>query len=302
MADPAREAGAAATVRGAITALSAAFREAGIATPELDAKLLVLAACGLSSEAHMMRPGQPLSAEDDARISAFKARRLAREPVSRILGFREFWGRRFEIGPGVLDPRADSETLIEAALQLLSPGASDAPLRILDLGTGSGCLLLTLLAEWEGAWGVGADLDRGALAVARRNAEGLGLQNQCSFIQCDWSETFRGPFDVILSNPPYIESAGLSALAVEVRCYDPRLALNGGFDGLEAYRRIAADAARIAATGAWVLLETGKDQAADIIALFAAQGWLIDPMHCLTFKDLANIERVVAIKRQEGLS
>lgn len=286
------------TTRRAIAALSEAFRAAGIPTPELDARLLVLAACGLSPEAYLLRPNTPLSKPEEELIQAFAARRVAREPVSRVVGYREFWGRRFVVGPAVLDPRPDTETLIEAALSLLGERRSADPLRILDLGTGSGCLLLTLLAEMPGAWGVGSDISLAALNLARLNAKRLGVASRAAFVQSDWCETFAGPFGLIISNPPYIEGASIDALEDEVRCYDPKIALYGGMDGLAAYRRIIGSCARIAEPGAWVVLEAGMGQASRIAELFTDAGWEFGSGHYKVYRDLSEIHRVVAIKRQ----
>ena len=286
------------TARQAIAALSASFREADLPTAELDARLLVLDACRLSPEAYMLRPETPLDAADAERIGAFAARRIAREPVSRILGYREFWGRRFAIGPAVLDPRPDTETLIEAALALLPEVPGAAPHRILDLGTGSGCVLLTLLAEIPQAWGVGADISAEALKVARVNAQRLDLASRAAFVQCDWCETFTGAFDVIIANPPYIESVAIDALDDEVRRHDPILALNGGTDGFAAYRRIVDNCTRIASPEAWVMLEVGIGQAPKVTDLFRQAGWTVDAQRHRVFQDLSRIDRVVAIKRQ----
>jgi release factor glutamine methyltransferase len=288
------QAGRFGTARQAIAALSASFRKAGVPTPELDARLLVLEACKLSPEAYILRPETQLGAADAALIGAFQSRRIAREPVSRILGYREFWGRRFAIGPAVLDPRPDTETLIEAALALVGK----APLRILDLGTGSGCVLLTLLAEMPQAWGVGADISSQALGVARINAERLGLASRAAFVQSDWCETFIGPFGLIISNPPYIRGDSIDALDGEVRCHDPKIALDGGADGLAAYRRIIDNCARITRSEAWVMLEVGIDQASKVTGLFEQAGWMVEPGLHRLFQDLSRIDRVVAIKRQ----
>ena len=299
MAEPAfADAGRFRTAREAIAALSASFRAADVPTPELDARLLVLEACSLSPEAYILRPETFLDVAQAEQIGAFEARRIAREPVSRILGYREFWGRRFAIGPAVLDPRPDTETLIEAALALLGETHGAKPPRILDLGTGSGCVLLTLLAEMPQAWGVGADISAPALTLARMNAERLGLAPRAAFVQSDWCETFAGSFSVIIANPPYIEGASIDALGAEVRCHDPKLALDGGADGLEAYRRIIGDCARIAADDAWVILEVGIGQASKVTDLFKEAGWIIEPELRRVFQDLTRIDRVVAIKRQ----
>jgi release factor glutamine methyltransferase len=288
------------TARQAIAALSASFREAGLPTPELDARLLVLEACQMSPEDYMLRPESLVRAVGAKLIGGFEVRRMAREPVSRILGYREFWGRRFAIGPAVLDPRPDTETLIEAALALTRASHAEEPLRILDLGTGSGCVLLTLLAEMPQAWGIGSDISAQALDWARLNAERLGVGSRAAFVQSEWAATFSGPFGLIISNPPYIEGAGIDVLDDEVRCHDPEIALDGGPDGLAAYRRIINDCARIAVPGAWVMLEVGKGKAPEVTDLFRKLGWLIEPDLHKVFQDLARIDRVVAIKRQAG--
>jgi release factor glutamine methyltransferase len=289
------------TVHSAITALTQAFREASLPTPELDARLLVLHACGISREAHIINPNRPLEAAEIDQIGTFQERRLAREPVSRILGSREFWGQPFTIGAGVLDPRPDTETLIEAALGLIRlEGRRDAPLRLLDLGTGSGCILLTLLKELPQAWGLGIDRSLAALSIARHNAHALGLGKRAAFACADWLDAINGGFHLILSNPPYIRSSEIAALEPEVRCHDPALALDGGPDGLDAYRRIVDGAARAASPGTWILLEAGAGQITGIVTLFDHAGWTLSPERCRIYSDLAGLERVVAIKRQKA--
>lgn len=281
--------------------LAKSFRAANFPTPELDARLLVLHVCGLSHEAYILRPDHPLSRAEIATVAAFRERRLAYEPVSRIIGFREFWGRNFKIAPAVLDPRPDTETLIEAALALLREENRLAePLRILDLGTGSGCILLSLLAELPHSWGVGSDLDAGAVAVARENAERLDLAERCSFVRSDWCKTFRGPFDVIVSNPPYIESDCIDVLSEDVRRYDPKVALDGGADGLEAYRQLIPDTFAVAAGGGWILLEVGQGQALGIFRILKAAERTPQSDGLRVFCDLAGVERVVAVKRQKA--
>jgi release factor glutamine methyltransferase len=287
------------TVYSAITALGQAFREAGLPTPELDARLLVLQACGMSQEAYILTPARPLTLEEMDHIAGFQARRLAREPVSRILGFREFWGRLFALSPAVLDPRPDTETLIEAALGLMrEEGRERQPLRILDLGTGSGCILLTLLAELPKAWGLGIDRDAAALRTARCNARELGLGARASFARADWLDAIGGGFHLIVSNPPYIKRSDITTLEPEVSRHDPALALDGGEDGLSAFRRIAAGAGRTALPGSWVLMEAGQGQITGIVTLFEQAGWTLGPEHCRIYSDLPGVERVVAIKRQ----
>jgi release factor glutamine methyltransferase len=284
------------SLRDAIGTLTQSFREAELPTPELDARLLVLDACGLTHEAYLLDPMRDLSAAEWSQIDTRRTRRLVREPVSRILGYREFWGRRFRIGPAVLDPRPDTETLIEAALAVAQNRQKGAPLNIIDLGTGSGCILLTMLAEIPNAWGIGVDRDEAALQIARNNAANLHVVDRTAFVCSDWLEAIKGRFDLILTNPPYIAWEEIATLAPEVRHNDPHLALDGGKDGFDAYRRIIADVGQIAAPGAWVLLEIGAGQAPGIVDLFTQAGWN-GPF--TVYKDLAGVERVVAIMRQQ---
>ncbi len=287
------------TVRSAVTALAQAFREAGLPTPELDARLLVLHACETSHEDYILTPDRPLSLEDMDRIAALQERRLAREPVSRIVGYREFWGRRFALGPATLDPRPDTETLIEAALDLMREEDRTAgPLRILDLGAGTGCILLTLLAELPDAWGLGIDRNEAALRLAQRNARDLGVASRAAFACGDWLDAVDGGFHLIVSNPPYIRSGDIAALEPEVGRHDPALALDGGEDGLDAYRRIIEEAARAALPGSWILVEAGQGQITEIVTLFDQAAWTPAPGRCRIYSDLAGVERVVAIKRQ----
>ena len=187
---------------------------------------------------HQSAPLHPRRAE---RISAFRGRRLAREPVSRIEGRRDFFGRTFRIGPATLDPRPETETLIEEALEICRrEDWTGKPIRILDIGTGSGCILLTLLCELPQATGVGTDICQDALETAATNAHGLNVESRVSFMMARTCELGLGPFDLVLSNPPYIPSGDIAGLQLEVRNYDPRSALDGGGDGLETYREIAA--------------------------------------------------------------
>ena len=208
----------------------------GIETAALDARLLFQAASGLRHEDIVAEPDLIVPPDVAARFSMFIERRCKFEPVSRILGTREFYGRSFRVTPDVLDPRADTETLIGAALGLVK---GKGPLRILDLGTGSGAIAVTLLAELPGATAVASDLSAAALAVAKGNAEALGVAGRASFVQANWFEGIGGKFDLIVSNPPYIPLGDIAGLAPDVREFDPPRALDGGPDGLEAYRRIA---------------------------------------------------------------
>lgn len=253
------------------------LREAGIETPDLDARLLLCHAAGLTHEGFVAQAREPLAPEVAARLRAMLDRRVRREPVSRITGTREFYGRSFRVDRCVLDPRPDTETLIEAALDLIERmGRCGEPLRLLDLGTGTGCILLTLLAELPGARGLGTDLSLEALHVAEANAQRLRLADRVSFLASDWCEAISGEFDLILSNPPYIASGEIERLQPEVARHDPHLALDGGPDGLEAYRRIAARAARLLAPKGRILVEIGASQATAVAGLLRDGGFLVE--------------------------
>lgn len=287
------------TVWEAVKVLSHRFSEACFETPELDASLIVRNACGLSHEAYFLNSGRRLSSNEADAIEHGSNRRLLREPVSRIIGKREFWGQEFRVSPFVLDPRPDTETLVEVALNILKEeGRLHTGLRILDLGTGSGCILLTLLAESPNAWGVGTDIDHSALRTAQENARRLNLLARTAFTCGNWCDPLSGPFDLIVSNPPYIRSKDISGLSAEVRCYDPMIALDGGLDGLDAYRHIALSVMPVAREGAWIVLEAAMGQADEIIQLFRNSGWISSIQSACLHRDLAGINRVVAIKRQ----
>jgi release factor glutamine methyltransferase len=299
MLDALAEQGAAPlTVADAIRVLATAFRAEGLPTPELDARLLVLGACGLSHTDYILSPKRPVTPDDVRLILAFSGRRLAREPVSRILGRRPFWGRDFLLGPATLDPRPETETLVEAVLAAVdAEGRRDRPLRMLDLGTGTGCILLSLLAELPKAWGVGIDIEGQALRVARHNAELHGLQKRAAFCCADWAEPFLGGFDYIMANPPYIESNAIADLEPEVRTYDPKRALDGGEDGLDAYRRIAVGARGALARGGYLVLEAGAGQMDRICGLLVKAGWQADPTSYRVVKDLLGQDRVVVVRK-----
>ena len=224
------------TRRGLLKQAGERLAAGGIETAALDARLLFQAASGLRHEDIVAEPDLAVPPEVAARFSVFIERRCKFEPVSRILGTREFYGRSFRVTPDVLDPRADTETLIGAALGLVKGKGS---LRILDLGTGSGAIAVTLLAELPEATAVASDLSAAALAVAKGNAEALGVAGRASFVQANWFEGIGGRFDLIVSNPPYIPLGDIAGLAPDVREFDPPRALDGGPDGLEAYRRLA---------------------------------------------------------------
>ncbi len=243
---------------------------AGIPSAALDATLLLCAATGHRREIVMAYPERMVTAAAEDAFRAMIDRRAAREPVSRILGRREFWGLEFTVSDAVLDPRPDTETLVRAALDWLDgKGAA----RIVDLGTGSGCILLALLSERPDDRGLGVDASQQALAIARYNAGALGLADRAAFVAGDWSlGLLAASADLVVANPPYIAHADIASLEPEVRDHDPAGALDGGEDGLDAYRRIAADLARVVAPGGAAILEIGVGQEDDVAALLDAAG------------------------------
>jgi len=268
------------------------LRQAGVDGAGDDARRLLAASLTLSPAQLLARPERLLRAEEADAFFGRIARRAAREPVSRILGAREFYGRTFAISPATIDPRPESETLIEAALGLVSEAGSTArPLRVLDVGTGSGCLLLTLLAELPYATGVGTDVSVAALAVARTNAERCGLAGRSQWLEADMLEAVDGPFDILISNPPYIATGDIAGLAPEVRCHDPWQALDGGEDGLHFFRRLAARMQRAVPNG-WVVLEVGHDQADAAAALLGVHG----STEVRFYRDVAGKRRCVAAR------
>jgi release factor glutamine methyltransferase len=264
------------SVRQAFVETASVLREAGIETPELDARLLLCHAAALTHESFVARAGEALQPEAAVRLEALVRRRASREPISRITGTREFYGRSFLVDESVLDPRPDTETLIEVALALIEKtGRREEPLRVLDLGTGTGCILVTLLAELAKARGLGTDLSPAALRLAEANARRLGVAGRASFLASDWLDAIHGEFDLIVSNPPYIASGEIERLAPEVAHHDPYLALDGGPDGLKAYRRIAAGAARLVAPRGAILVEIGASQAPAVAGLLHDGGFLV---------------------------
>ncbi|MEC9367886.1 MAG: peptide chain release factor N(5)-glutamine methyltransferase [Pseudomonadota bacterium] len=283
------------TLAGAMTEVAGRLRHAGLETPELDARLLLCSACRVSHESLLRESGRILLADERARLDGFCERRLGGEPVSRIVGRREFWGREFAVTSATLDPRADSETLIEAALALTQ--GREPPSEILDLGTGTGCLLISLLGEFPGATGVGIDASEEALAVARANAERLGFAGRARFVRGDWLVGQEGRYGLVVANPPYIPSTDLAGLAPEVAKHDPRRALDGGPDGLEAYRRIAENLETVLAPGGLVLLEIGAGQSEAVLAVFGACGFASLGSENGLWKDLGGHVRCVALAR-----
>jgi release factor glutamine methyltransferase len=279
-----------ASVLEALNLLAQAFRTAGIEDADVDARLLVGHALHLDRARLIAQSDRILEAREINVINALAARRLKREPVSRILGQKEFWSIALAITPDVLVPRPETETVVEGALDfVVRGGLRMEKLRILDIGTGSGALLLALLRELPNATGIGTDISTGALKVARENAARCGLEDRCTFLVCDIASVAEGPFDLLVSNPPYIAHDEITSLAPEVKNYDPTVALDGGDDGLAAYRAIAADAKRLLAPGARMFVELGAGQEAAVRDLFTNVGLTAGTART----DLAGIPRVL---------
>ena len=271
--------------------LTLAFKDAQLDSPELDARLLVGAATKLDLTGLTLAAQRPLQQDEASLLTTLTQRRLRHEPVARILGEKEFWGLRLALSDDTLVPRADTESVVEAALELVrSAGDPTEPLRIADIGTGSGAILLALLHELPSAKGIGTDISAGALQTAKANAERLGLASRAIFIEGDYCEKLQGPFDLIVSNPPYIARKEIAGLAREVREYDPRRALDGGTDGLVAYRAMSRDIASLLDSGGAFALEVGHGQADDVAELMQLAGLHTIRPHR---PDLAGIPRVV---------
>ncbi|MEI6557494.1 MAG: peptide chain release factor N(5)-glutamine methyltransferase [Rhodospirillaceae bacterium] len=283
---PGPEQGPEATVRAILDQAAARLRAAGIDSAALDARILVGAALGLSREQLLTRARERVGADARAALEPLLARRIGREPVSRILGRREFWSLEFALCPDTLDPRPDSETVVEAALALVP---RDRPLAILDLGTGSGCLLLALLSELPAAHGLGIDRSAGALATAAANAGRLGLAGRARFECADWRHGLAGHYDLIVANPPYIPEADIAALEPEVARFEPFAALSGGPDGLDAYRLLAPILPNLLTEHGVAVFEVGAGQAAAVAGLLDSAGLLVMGRR----NDLAGIERCV---------
>jgi release factor glutamine methyltransferase len=285
------------TIDSARRALTTRFAAAGFDSPELDARMLVGAALALDLTALVTQGARGLTADDAARLEAAALRRLAGEPVARILGIREFWGLSFKLSADTLVPRPDTETVVEAALdQIRRTRSVNDPLRIADLGTGSGAILLALLSELPQAFGIATDISIGALRTARDNAVVLGLGSRATFVACSYASALSGAFDLIVSNPPYIARRDIAGLAVEVRAHDPARALDGGVDGLDAYRDLIPQACGLLRPGGAVVVEVGQGQAGDVEALMTEAGFTAD---LTTIRaDLAGIPRVVSGRKK----
>jgi release factor glutamine methyltransferase len=282
---------ASATPRRRVIELAGRLAAAGIEDARGEAWLLVSAATGRSRAELVAGTPLELSSAEERHLAALAARRLAREPMAYVLGEREFWSLPFHVSPAVLVPRPESETVVEAALAEVADRGG--PLRLLDLGTGSGCLLLALLSELPGATGIGVDRSAAALAVARTNALRQGPADRVVFRQGDWGRGLDERFDLIVSNPPYVARADAASLLPEVRAFEPDEALFAGSDGLEAYEALAPDCARLLAKGGVACLEIGQGQGAAVAGILARHG-----LQRVTSRfDLAGIERCLVFRR-----
>jgi release factor glutamine methyltransferase len=266
-----------ATIAETRRVVAARFRAAKFASPDLDSRILIGHALGLDHAALAAAGPRNLAAHEDKTIGALVDRRLAGEPVARIIGRKEFWSLPLGVNAATLVPRPETETVVEAALAAIDArGSRSRRLRIADLGAGTGAIVLALLSELPNAFGVGTDISIQALAAARANARDLAL-TRASFVVCDMAAALRGPFDLIVSNPPYIPSADIATLDVEVRNFDPHQALDGGADGLDYYRAIAAAAPALLTPGGALVVELGVGQVEPVVALFAAAGLAPSP-------------------------
>ncbi len=277
-----------ATIEEALRDATHLLRQAGVDGPRQDARLLLATLFDGNREIIIREPEMPLDDDQLNRYREMVDRRVRREPVSHILGVREFWSRDFVVNPHVLDPRPDSETLIEAVLDQTKNNAGFK--RMLDLGTGSGCLLLTLLAELPGATGVGVDQSEDALAVAKENAQRLSLEPRAEFVKSDWFSAVQGQYDLILSNPPYIETEEVRVLQPEVTQYEPLAALDGGPDGLACYRHIISKLSLYLRVGGYTIFEVGQGQADTVASYLEDMNFIQVEIH----EDLASIGRCVS--------
>jgi release factor glutamine methyltransferase len=280
------------SIESARRTLAAQLKSAGDDEAELDARILLGAALNLDLTGIIAQASRKLTPAEAALLAQYARRRIAGEPVARILGQKEFWGLPLQLSPATLVPRPDTETVVELALQLLRAGGElDRSLRIADLGTGSGAILLALLSELPAAKGFGTDISEEALQTAAANAARAGLSDRATFIACDYASGLAGLFDLIVSNPPYIRSSDIAGLAAEVANHDPLAALDGGADGLDAYRTLIPQAARLLAPGAVLVVEAGQGQSGLIEALMTAAGLTAATA---PKADLAGIPRAVA--------
>jgi len=278
------------TIAAARRRLADALRRHDFDTPELDARVLVAHALDLDHAGLIREADRALSSAQIDTVAALAARRLKREPVARIVGMKEFWSLPFSVNAATLVPRPETETVVEAALAAVDAGGGRSQaLRVLDIGTGSGALLLALLVELPNAFGIGTDVSIAALDVARGNAVRLGLAHRAAFVACHIAAALRGPFDLIVSNPPYVASEAIATLAPGVRDYEPHVALDGGADGLDAYRAIAAQVPHVMAPRGHVVVELGAGQSAAVAAILRGHRFTVVALT----RDIAGIVRAL---------
>jgi release factor glutamine methyltransferase len=260
----------------------------------LDARILLEFSLNISHEQIILNPDKELTNKELEHYKTLLERRFKGEPISHILGKRSFWNYEFTINKNVLDPRPDSEALIESVLKIFPD--KNIKLNILELGIGSGCLIITLLKEFQNAKGTGIDISSKALKIAQKNAENLNVSNRLNLIKSDWFNKINGKFDLIISNPPYIPSKQIEALQTEVKDYEPILALDGGKDGLDYYRKTAEQSSNFLNKNGYICLEIGQNQYKDVIEIFKQQGFSVE----FYKKDLANIERIICFKKADN--
>jgi release factor glutamine methyltransferase len=278
------------TIASTLGVVSAALGDAGFDGARRRARRLLAIALGLTPEEVFARPDRTVTRDEGEGIAAVLRRALMHEPSSRIEGVRPFWNLNFLLSPDTLDPRPETETIVEAVIARLP--ARDRAYRILDLGTGTGCLLLALLSEYPMASGAGVDRSFGAVQTAKGNAARLGLAGRAGFAVGDWAAAIGGKFDAVIANPPYIETGEIPRLPREVRDFDPVLALDGGPDGLDAYRRLARDLPRLVAPGGVFACEIGAGQGAAVAQILAEHGLTVDAV----VPDLAGIPRCMVAR------
>ncbi len=279
-------------IRDALEAAARALEVAGIEGAKAEARALAAFVTGLTPAQIFSRDDIELSDADAAQFDAVIRRRIAGEPAAYIMGVREFWSSPFKVTPATLIPRPDTESVIDLAIQLFADRTP--PQQILDIGTGSGCLVLALLDIYADAHGIGTDISVCALSVAAENAMTLGLSNRATMVEGAWSAQQAEPFDLIVSNPPYIPRHDIENLDVTVRDFEPLLALDGGADGLDAYRHVLAEAVDIVTDGGWIVLEVGIDQADTVTEIARNLGLLAGPRQ----RDIAGIDRALAFHKK----
>ncbi len=267
------------------------LKSCNIPTPFLDAELLLAYALGKNREFIICYPDYELSKEQIISFRTLLKRRKNREPVAKIIGQKEFWGRNFVVNNNTLDPRPDSETIIEAVFSVYQN--RNQALKVLDFGTGSGCLLLTILAEYPNSQGIGVDIDEETLYIAKLNSHNLGLANRSDFVLNSWGEGMSGEFNLVISNPPYIKDSDIKNLEPEVSLYEPYKALAGGLDGLDCYRILAPDIANILQNNGYAILEFGIGQDNKVNRILVC-----DDMKFIDFrKDLSGVNRCIIMQK-----